>query len=261
MAEAPHHEGEWLLTASIRSACPQHRTVQLRSDILPIRETASLLRPYSHNVEELSQKFAEWIRQLPDRWDDRTKRHHHITLGRLQSIETSMNGRAWIEITVLSDYMYDFDKLFFQGALRPFTKLSIEENILQSNIGIKAGLAYFIEGMTWADIDRRLPFFGIRIWNLANSSCWKDASPEKRRGSILRTLLHEMVHALIQIYRCQGKACITSQRMNETDGKSGHGPSWVAVMRAVQHTVSKSEYLEELLDSAALGISIDDHEE
>lgn len=261
MLDAFHHEEWWYLSAPTRSTCPNHRTVQLRSDILPTRKTDSLLQPHSHDVEELSQRFTEWILQLPDRSDERTKRRLNFTFGRLQSIETTMNGRAWIDLTVLKDHMLSFDELFFQGALRPFVKLSIEENIFQDSTGTFVGRSYVIQGPTWTDLEQGQPFIGIRIWNWSNPSCEGETDPGKRRSFILQTLLHEMVHALITIYRCRGNACNTTQRIQETRGPEGHGPSWRAIMRAIQRTVSAFEHLEKLVDSAALGDDVARYEE
>lgn len=52
------------------------------------------------------------------------------------------------------------------------------------------------------------------------------AKPEEWRARIVGSLVHEMCHAFLLIYGCDGRQCATKESIMYGTGFTGHGPVW-----------------------------------
>lgn len=56
---------------------------------------------------------------------------------------------------------------------------------------------------------------------------------------VLQTLLHEMIHALFNVYECRCASCTTAENRAVNTGVSGHGPNWRELGMAVQEEAER----------------------
>ncbi|KAI9719316.1 MAG: hypothetical protein M1812_003646 [Candelaria pacifica] len=56
---------------------------------------------------------------------------------------------------------------------------------------------------------------------------------------VLETLLHEMVHAVFQIYHCHCDDCLRKEYCTREIGYTGHGEAWADVARAVEDAANR----------------------
>ena len=58
--------------------------------------------------------------------------------------------------------------------------------------------------------------------------------PRERRLRIVATLIHEMCHAFLRVYSCDGRQCATWDGIANGRGFTGHGPAWEKVARGAE---------------------------
>ncbi len=128
------------------------------------------------------------------------------------------------------------DDLFFGGALSAYCKLELSPKPPPLQDGAK--LLGVCE--KWA---RKNLFTGklasvhceIKIWTE------KDISDERaRRLDQLGTMIHEMIHAYLEIYSCPYKPC--KERLSNA-GKTGHGFAWQDAAFAIATATADISYL------------------
>jgi hypothetical protein len=88
------------------------------------------------------------------------------------------------------------------------------------------------EGQT-SFIDDKIPRTAVAVIKVHNYNGPNDSyyltRPQEKRLRILATLIHEMCHAFLKVYGCDGRECATKQEVMYGRGFTGHGPAWKTV--------------------------------
>jgi hypothetical protein len=126
------------------------------------------------------------------------------------------------------------DAIFFSKLLQGRVKVSV--------IDMKTN-----EGETYFTEDRipRTSRTTIIVHNFNNKDY--ENRPKERRLLIVGALIHEVCHALLLIYGCDGRQCATWDAVANGREFTGHGPTWDTI--ACKAEIAFREYISPVLGS------------
>ncbi|PMD38387.1 hypothetical protein L207DRAFT_585289 [Hyaloscypha variabilis F] len=142
------------------------------------------------------------------------------------------NGQYKSEERLLKDYWDMFNELFFSNALTPTRshwRLIERDDLLWNGVrrhGETDDCRLDFELYDDPELFRREVDAVIFIY--------KDLQghPMERLRIYIQTLLHEMIHAFIQIYACFCSRCKT--KYEDQEGKTGHGQAWQSIAYEIE---------------------------
>ena len=59
---------------------------------------------------------------------------------------------------------------------------------------------------------------------------------------VLNVLIHEMVHAVFEVWHCAGNECVIRRLTCHGSGLDGHGPEWVRVTNAITEVMALDNF-------------------
>lgn len=140
----------------------------------------------------------------------------------------------------MSAYKTLFDRLFFFGSLRPHVKCVMQK---------PKGAEEHLMGRTDQDKSYQLkwsyPFHEKRMEVCITLFRTKTKSRPERLKEYLATMLHEMIHAFLDIWGCRYEGCYN---VWQRQGVKGHGHAWQDAALAIELAVA---------DKSMLGIELD----
>lgn len=146
-----------------------------------------------------------------------------------------------------------FDDLFFLGALSRYTKAGWTSQIPRPTAWMR--ICRKIRAKIWMQSKQRSKKCNCETIGLATLVSPLDLLwwPETVRIEMLRQtpkapqvwtkediavllgiLLHEMAHSFIQLYSCPVEGYLSSQKLVESDGWTGHGPAWQDIAATIE---------------------------
>lgn len=143
---------------------------------------------------------------------------------------------------VVSAYFSLFDDLFFFGSLRDRCNLALDRE--ESSYTGSRGQMTLIG--TEVRIKRRVlglveKTFGEQGWTIVlNPPREEFPGRYAMMKAYVETLLHEMIHAFLELWTCDHKGCIDGF---EKLGKSRHGKVWQEVALAIEDSVRDAGFL------------------
>lgn len=188
---------------------------------------------YSYKPAQISSSLIKYTEELrnPNPRLKRTMRQfnlQHHGLREWRRLE-SRKYEHWGAEELLCDYGKCFDNLFFGGALKRFYKISFVEPALTPDaIGLCSSGCSFEHGF---EID-------IKITNTQPSGSLQSLNKQSQRRDYLGVLLHEMVHAVFQLYCCRTCTPCEDKHSNEV-GASGHSMSWQRLAKSIENVLNQ----------------------
>jgi len=167
---------------------------------------------------------------------ERSQQSAHRELERRLAQDSDADMRCWLSKAILTKYMELFASLFFCKDMITYISIKIEKFRLYPN-GPKGSPL----GVTNPDPSKGSACVEISL--STRSDLNGQTNRVVRRAEILHTLLHEMTHAIFVIYGCYGSRCQAITTRWAAGGFSGHGPSWVAVFRALIERMDRDPIL------------------
>lgn len=161
-------------------------------------------KPMRHDMNNISKVLLQWLQKERDQFTPEQEVGMKVLKGLLKC-EIPKNPEGVVAA---------LDAIFFSKLLQGRLKVSVID------------MKKTAEGETYFTEDRvpRTPRVTITVDNLNNED-YKD-DPEGRRLRIVATLVHEMCHAFLLIYGCDGRQCATWEAVAGGRGFTGHGPTW-----------------------------------
>lgn len=162
-------------------------------------------KPLRHHMDNISKALLQFLDK--DRAKYTTVQEAGMTA--LKGLLTSNIPQKPREIVAA------LDKVFFDGLLQGRLSVSV--------IDLKGTC----EGETYFSQDRvpRTPFVTIQVHDFNEYR----NKPKERRVHIVSSLVHEMCHAFLLIYGCDGRQCATRHFIANGIGFTGHGPVWTSI--------------------------------
>ena len=129
--------------------------------------------------------------------------------------------------------LYNFftilDDFFFRGALRPWISIEFADYIDCAWISSRESAL----GEACQDRTRE---GHVKIRILKPADGWSKSAFR----NVMGVVLHEMTHAVFEIYECQKSGCRSPISQAIHTGWSGHGPSWRRLGQAIQSEANRS---------------------
>jgi hypothetical protein len=135
----------------------------------------------------------------------------------------------------LKRYMAVFDDAFFFGRLREHVKLKFGRASIILNLTMTRHVSAYTAGRGLPFLPRsptRMGRMQIKIVKMAPGRC----NFKEIMRKYLMLLVHEMIHAFLDIYGCNCLRYCFKRRLkpNVRLGKTGHGTAWVNAAAAIQ---------------------------
>jgi hypothetical protein len=147
------------------------------------------------------------------------KQHTSAQRAALRRLETVVNQPTQLNTSHIREAL---DEIFFGKLLGDRVKVAI------ANLNGAEGETQF------ATLDLpRIPKVNVRVSNF-NDSNYYQSRPLEKRLRIVSTLIHELCHAFLLIYGCDGRQCATFNAVANGSGFTGHGPSWEKIARKAE---------------------------
>ena len=158
---------------------------------------------WAHSTGDLVSTIIQYVTRKEEDMDARQKynvTHMEFWKGTMELNMTKYKKR-------IGDYFHILDRIFFCGALTQHTSLRFVDVI-----GKKECVAKAILNKTKPEVD-------------INVAIHSDASELEKFGQILlEHLLHEMIHAFLQLFHCHCGECLEGAKVEI--GKDGHGTAF-----------------------------------
>ena len=204
------------------------------------RNLLYLNNPASYMCADISQSCIQAL-ELGLRRTNPRQRHGGQSLTHLFQEDERLEYNAWPTCAILNAYKDAFCDCFFSGALKSFVEVGIEISNSRS-----------LYGTTQSHPEHGVPYALIKIINPhSRGRCLSEM-----RAAVLQTLLHELVHALFEVYQCRGELCNEHFMILNTRGFTGHGPSWVYLAAKLRETVLQWPFLAEVLQPRATPVPL-----
>ena len=111
----------------------------------------------------------------------------------------------------MEEYFHIFDDLFFSGLLKDFVSLKLESEELWDEA------QFYVQGQTESPTENQM--CEIHMWQ---------SRRRVQQSTFLTVLLHEMVHAVLNLYSCHCDDCLPSL---------GHGGAWEMIAYALERQI------------------------
>jgi hypothetical protein len=181
-------------------------------------------KPLRHHMNNISKVLLQWLQKNREQFT-REQELGMTTLKALLKSDIPRNPEGVVAAV---------DAIFFSKLLQGRVKVSVID--MKTN----EGETYFTE-----DSIPRTPRITIIVHNF-NSKDYEN-HPEERRLRIVSVLIHEMCHAFLLIYGCDGRQCATWDAVANGRGFTGHGPTWDTI--ACEAEIAFQEYISPMLGS------------
>jgi hypothetical protein len=189
---------------------------------------------YSYKPGQVSSSLVRYTEELrnPNPKLKRTQRQNILQkrgLKRWESLESGEHEHLGME-EVLVLYAKCFNDLFFGGVLRGFCKIRFVDS---TAMGSKCtGLC-----RSGRSFEHRFEI-DIMISNRRQHSSFQAQDQPSKLRYYLSVLLHEMVHAVLDLYCCYTcRPCIT--RSKDEVGISGHSTSWQKLAVSIENVLNE----------------------
>ncbi|MCJ1441259.1 MAG: hypothetical protein MMC23_001745 [Stictis urceolatum] len=190
----------------------------------------------SHYIHDIVSSVVEYLDQPQHLWSH-SRQSAYADLDTLWTYDATLDlenhayDEWWPAVEVADRYFLFFDKFLFDGLLtgEKWVRLDIDHEHLVLEVD-----------NCWAhtgfDSRKGEPYVEIKVSNMSDDR-HMSTNVRRRRAMVLATLIHEMIHALLWIYSCNGRRCGTLKQVIAGEGCQGHGPCWEAIHRKVQGVV------------------------
>ena len=185
--------------------------------------------PEGYAIEELTSEFVKFWAKIKEDDGDGLEDIQKFALERWHALRFEWRKSIAAYPIPLDSFFEIFDDYFFLGSLRPYTEVMWMEDT-QENL--------YWAGTTKSktrNTSSEPPHMEIRL-KPPVSKLWGRAATQ----FLLATLLHEMTHAFLRIYRGPEKLLGINRKIAETSGLTGHGPCWVKVATAIAEEADRA---------------------
>jgi hypothetical protein len=158
--------------------------------------------PLRHHMNNIYDTLYQYLDKPDDKWT-KDQQAGFASLKTLLKSNIPSNPQAIVSA---------LDKLLFSGLMAGRLTVSV-----MNRKGSYEGETAFTR-----DVFPRTPFVTIKIDDF---DAYKN-QPAERRARIVGSLVHEMCHAFLLIYGCDGRQCATKESVMYGIGFTGHGPVW-----------------------------------
>jgi hypothetical protein len=150
----------------------------------------------------------------------------------LQTLSQQTEERLSQDEIILEEYYEVFNEIFFSTALQHnrstfnMIRAGTDEWKARKN-ELRAYTTYKRPSVS----SREEAQASIHIFEIVESG---NETRAQGMQSYIGTLLHEMIHAFIQVYTCRCAHCVKKHTEYEREGQTGHGRTWQVIAHAVE---------------------------
>ncbi|KAG8533351.1 uncharacterized protein KY384_002134 [Bacidia gigantensis] len=202
---------------------------------VPGRRSWGALEDGDESVLSTKQPVSDLVTNITALCFEKHTRRQHIFGRRLYQrllFEQSQweHGKPRLSTKDLHDFFVLFDKTFFRGLLTNSQRVNLE--VVTEDAGEGEWLGHTVVSDKLSSNTQAT----IRVRKLRR----KDFNPRHILQCLLETLLHEMVHAVLELFACCCRVCFCKRNLLATVGLRGHGPTWIRLGKALQDTLNRN---------------------